>query len=380
MSVAVMGAVLQNGPKQGSLRHALVAIADNADDFGFAYVSMETIAAKSCCDRRTAMRRVQALERDGWMRVERDVGAIDGRCNVYFVNVARLGVTQHAKMRRSDMHARVEAWLKSNGRSRETGDKMSPIARAALRADQGSKEGAKRADSGDKMSPVATAVSRDIQVPTQVTKNTDSGDKMRVAISKNRCEPLRNRSTPPLPPVPGGGWAAEDGTALVAGERVRIDGAVMVLGERVRMDAGAVMGPEFLEVSLREQEEFLRARGVTEAAKLAGRLTHDTHRVMRAMGWVANPDRPTALERAIYDALELHCGKEKTTPAEAADLAIANAQAFVRERPAMRHGWSWQRFFREGHWRDARTWPYDTKALEQTRQDAKARIGLARRE
>jgi hypothetical protein len=77
-----MGAVLQWGPETLRPRMALVSIADNADDYGFACVSMESIAAKLLCVPRQAMRIVDTLERDGWMTVHRKAGP-DGKGNVY---------------------------------------------------------------------------------------------------------------------------------------------------------------------------------------------------------------------------------------------------------------------------------------------------------
>lgn len=174
MSAILTGAVFSCGPSKASLRLAMVAITDNSDDYGFACPSIETIAAKACCDERTAMRHVQALERDGWMKVRRKV--LFGKGNVYFIDIAKLGIEVNPKMRRSPLHVEVAKQLEK----KRTGDNLSP---EFLRVPE---------KSGDNPQGV------------QVTKTADSGDKKHVAILKNRKEPLLNLNNP-LPPSQANG-------------------------------------------------------------------------------------------------------------------------------------------------------------------------------
>src|SRR6185312_1163031 len=93
---------------------------------------------------------------------------------------------------------------------------------------------------------------------------------------------------------------------------------------------------------------------------------------MRECGWTQNP----RLERAIDDALTLFCSTEKCEATAAADLAIANVKAFIRDRPMLRHGWSWPNFFKGAYWRDSRTWPYDRAAENDLRMQSKASVGM----
>jgi len=93
----------------------LLAIADNADDFGFAFPSYETIAQKARCSTRTAMRHVDELETHGWLKVGRK---LNGRGNVYFVNLEKLGVSVSPKARKSPLFTHLQ---------KVAGDKLSLI-------------------------------------------------------------------------------------------------------------------------------------------------------------------------------------------------------------------------------------------------------------
>jgi Helix-turn-helix domain len=177
MSAKVMGAVMDVGPGKLRLRMALVAIADNADDYGFAVLSMETIASKSVCDVRTAIRTIQALEQEGWLQVRRRV--LGGKANVYFVNVEKLGVVQNERSQRSKLWPEFERLLAKQ----KSGDKMSP-------------------KSGVDKSPAAEK-SGDNSQGVQVTKQPDSGDKTALPILKNHGT-ISNPSNTPQPPLQGG--------------------------------------------------------------------------------------------------------------------------------------------------------------------------------
>jgi hypothetical protein len=144
-----------------------------------------------------------------------------------------------------------------------------------------------------------------------------------------------------------------------------------------------MMGPEFLECNLlgneaardSEKAESIRealSRGVQDGTKCAAQIVWQVTRVMRECGWTQD----ARLERAIGDALELFCSTERCDAAKAADLAIENTRAFVRDRGLMRHGWNWTTFFKKAYWRDSRTWPYDGSALKELRAQAKSAVGM----
>ena len=67
MSIRVMSQVWDDGPLAYIDRYVLLAIADNANDDGYAYPSIEKLAEKTQMSRRTVMRSLQSLEEDGWI-------------------------------------------------------------------------------------------------------------------------------------------------------------------------------------------------------------------------------------------------------------------------------------------------------------------------
>jgi hypothetical protein len=150
---------------------------------------------------------------------------------------------------------------------------------------------------------------------------------------------------------------------------------VRVAGELVRFDAGVMMGPEFLECNLAVNEAARvqsAVQSVTPGMKRAALIVWQTARVMRDCGWTKN----RRLEEAIGEALEMFCSSEKSEPVAAADLMIGNAKMFLRERPALSHGWSWLNFVRGNYWRDSRSWPYDKAAVKELDLKQKAGIGM----
>lgn len=182
MSATLMGAVFDCGPADRTMAFVLLAIAENADDYGFACPSIETIAAKGRCDERTAMRMSKALEMEGWMVVHRRA-LFRGKGNAYFLNLAKLGVTLSPKARKSPLHADYEQIL-GDRKSRDNVSPVKPVQR-----------------------PVDTAVlqetSGDNPQARQVTKPTFSGDK---TAQTNKEEPLGTVVEPkasPLPPSRG---------------------------------------------------------------------------------------------------------------------------------------------------------------------------------
>jgi hypothetical protein len=200
MSARLMGAIVTCGPGQARLRLALLAIADAADDFGFAVLSIEKIAERSVCNRRTAMRLVQTLEREGWMCVRRR--AVGGRVSVYFVDAERLGVRPDQKSRKSEMHRAFEK--KSGDKVPGEGDRLQTSAYKALRKSSPQADGVGGKRSGELSSDVenvsASETSGDNPQGVQVTPSAKSGDKMTGPFNSfNRFNPI-NPNYSPLPP------------------------------------------------------------------------------------------------------------------------------------------------------------------------------------
>ena len=342
-----MGAVMSCGPAKLRHRMALVAIADAADDFGFAVLSIETIAGKSVCDPRTAMRVVQALEREQWVRVQRRV--TDGKGSVYFIDVTRLGVVADAKSRKSPMHMDFERDFERKKKSRDktsgdkkSGDNLSPEASAAtdaaakpLRETTLVEVIRQTGGSGDKMSREKAvdslflpAESGDNSQGVQVTNQGGSGDKNALPISKNRFNHW-NPDNSPLPPSQASGARRELTPAMVA----RKNGKT-AMNEAIRESlADAVL-------------KVMRECGLSDP------------RMLQVIA------RAIATEHACFDSTP----DARPDCNRTAELMIGNYQLFCDEAHLMRHSVSPRNFFATAIWRKQNLWPYDQQRLREMRR------------
>lgn len=100
-----MGAVINCGPQDRSQYCVLLALANYADDFGFCFPQISTIAANSRCDYKTATRQIAELEAGGWLYVARKV--LNGKSNIYILNLAKLGVTVPVDAKRNPVFMRL---------------------------------------------------------------------------------------------------------------------------------------------------------------------------------------------------------------------------------------------------------------------------------
>src|ERR1700733_2005617 len=324
MSATLMGAVMSCGPKKGSVRFALAAIADNSDDYGFACPSIETIAEKVCCDPRTAMRLVQTLESAGWMKVSRKV--LSGKGSVYFIDIAKLGVTVNPKMRRSPLHVEVVKQLAGKPA------RVSPRAAVSKNGTKHPEDGTN--DSGDILSPeskekddasfFAPEKSGDNSQGVQVTKTPESGDKNAVAILKNRCEPLLNPNNP-QPPSKSKGASFE------------------TEGENAAKRSGAE-----------------RSSGDATTRNLV--CEESVAKVMRECS-LSNPRMERVIRRAMATERARMQGKQAFDCNATAELMVANFNQFCQHTHLMRHSLGTRTFFAENYWRNDSRWPYDEKKL-----------------
>lgn len=67
MSIRIMTAVWDHGPDQPHLRLLLLALADNANDQGVCWPSLDLLARKCAVDPRSVRRNLRALEAGGWI-------------------------------------------------------------------------------------------------------------------------------------------------------------------------------------------------------------------------------------------------------------------------------------------------------------------------
>lgn len=71
MSGYIAGAVWTSGPKERAERYVLLAIADNCNETGFCFPSIEHLAEKCLLSERHVLRAVKKLEDDGWLEVNK---------------------------------------------------------------------------------------------------------------------------------------------------------------------------------------------------------------------------------------------------------------------------------------------------------------------
>src|SRR5215469_2200028 len=190
MSVMITRAIYSCGPQGMRRRRMLLVIAHKADDFGFACPSFETVAHLARVSVRTARRRVQELECEGWIKVRRKT--LDGKGNVYFINTTKLGVVASAKMRKSSLHIQFEKQLEAKAAADPRQLEAEAVAEAPVQF----------SESGDNLSCENFAVSEnsgDNSQGVQGTNSSESEDKIASPFNSiNRKEPLKNH-TPPTP-------------------------------------------------------------------------------------------------------------------------------------------------------------------------------------
>jgi hypothetical protein len=88
MSGYISGAVWISGPKHHNQRYVLLAIADNANDHGYCWPSVETIVEKCLISKSTVLRCLESLEHDGWLQINKK--AVEYRGNSYQIVLEKL--------------------------------------------------------------------------------------------------------------------------------------------------------------------------------------------------------------------------------------------------------------------------------------------------
>lgn len=89
MSVQAISWVLDESEAEGTDRLVLVAIANEADRYGYAFPGIDTIAEQAKCSRSSALRAIPRLEESGELLVKRPEKYGRGRHNEYVVTMGR---------------------------------------------------------------------------------------------------------------------------------------------------------------------------------------------------------------------------------------------------------------------------------------------------
>jgi nitric oxide synthase oxygenase domain/subunit len=86
MAIKIMTAVWENAPYQGCTLLTLLALADYANEQGFCWPAITTLAHKSRQSERNTQRCIQQLINDGFLSVKERTQ----QSSVYIINVKRL--------------------------------------------------------------------------------------------------------------------------------------------------------------------------------------------------------------------------------------------------------------------------------------------------
>lgn len=88
MSAYISGAVWLSGPPEMTRRYVLLAIADNANDSGYCWPSVDTIVNKCLLSKSTVLRCIADLESEGWLAVTKK--SVRAKGNSYQINLDKL--------------------------------------------------------------------------------------------------------------------------------------------------------------------------------------------------------------------------------------------------------------------------------------------------
>lgn len=87
MSIKIMSAIWDGGPKGSTMRFVLIALADNANDDGECWPSVATVARKTGLCERAVRQALRQLEVGGWLKTK--IGGGRGGANRYVINPAQ---------------------------------------------------------------------------------------------------------------------------------------------------------------------------------------------------------------------------------------------------------------------------------------------------
>lgn len=129
MSIKAMNWVWQDVRVEGGLKLILLAIADNADDNGVAWPSLQTIASKAEVSLSTAKRKVKQLETLGLMSVTRRTVGYNNSSNKYRLNVdQKFDLRAVAILEREQHDTGVRVTLVKGGLGEQpTGVNLNPV-------------------------------------------------------------------------------------------------------------------------------------------------------------------------------------------------------------------------------------------------------------
>jgi hypothetical protein len=157
-------------------RFVMLAIADNADDAGFAFPGVEVIAGKSCQSVRNTLRVLKQLEKSGWLMVKRRCQGPKKQGNGYQLNLLMMAIPSD-KVSVRKPHDTVSSRTRTSVATKDTSNAPS-----------------------DTLSPDVENESRgDKSAQSEVTSASKRSDKTAFPILKNHQEPSLEPKSLPLP-------------------------------------------------------------------------------------------------------------------------------------------------------------------------------------
>lgn len=303
MSVRVIAMVFEAGPEDLGQHSVMLAMADNADDYGVAWPGIDLLARKSRLSERQVTRVLAALEADGWLTIQRRVRGIRRRCSEYRLNLARL---------RSGVSSAADGGPESRTDTVSVGEE---------------KRKAKKGTYTPRPDTVSVGEKEDAKEVDELTLEPSRTDITLVQVVQNQIDQLHNRqgttintNTTPLPPVPGG----DASNALGTSEGTKSTGN----GEGLEMCAAI---------------RVLRECGIADDRAVK--------RIAKAIGiWAAeHGDRELSLAVRIEDT---------------AKEMVAAWRNYVEWGAFLRFRYGPKKFFTEGHWANAETWAFVPEVAE----------------
>lgn len=180
MSVKVMNQVFQAGPPDMAERFVMLAIADNADDAGFAFPGVDVIATKSCQSVRNTLRVLKQLEVGGWLIIKRRCQGPKKQGNGYQLNLAMMALrsdTVSSRIPRDATSLRTKERAANKDAYKAPHDTVSPDVEIEKRSDK--------------------------PTTSEVTSESIRSDKSCFPILINHQEPSLEPKDSPLPPSGG---------------------------------------------------------------------------------------------------------------------------------------------------------------------------------
>jgi hypothetical protein len=171
MSVHISGLIWKVGPQERNQRFILLAIADAADENGYCWPSIKTLARQTLFSERYVIDAVAQLETDGWMRVARR--AVHGRYTAYTVDLEKLEALRDEQ--------------RAEDKRRRSGAKSSP--EITPKGDGSGAQSSPETSTSPEQSSPDRSISGEIRNTSEVNFDALSGEIRSTPILKNHHEP-----------------------------------------------------------------------------------------------------------------------------------------------------------------------------------------------